>query len=379
VSARIEERQMTAHSDEPAATGAPIAIVPAIMSGGAGTRLWPLSTETTPKQFHRLTSDKTMIQETVLRARDRPDLRFSDPILICNRRHVNDVRDQLAAVGVRPSLIVAEPFGRNTAAVALIAARLAAELHPGALVLLQPADHLIGNDEAFAAAIAAGARARDRIVTFGIEPTEPHEGYGYIQASKAIGEGLFGVERFVEKPSRAVAEAYLSDGGYYWNSGIFLFAPEIMAREFSIFRRDITKSVTAALASARLSDGVLELQDEDFARIPSESIDVAVMERTRSAAVVACDIGWADIGSWSELWRLGPFDSDGNRLHGRVMALETKTSLVWSEGIPIGVIGLDDVVVVAANGAVLVAAKSHLQKVRALAAKFAEPETDPRP
>ncbi len=357
----------------------PSVIVPVIMSGGAGTRLWPLSTETTPKQFHRLAGDKTMIQETVLRVGDRPDLQFADPILICNRRHVTDAKDQLAAVGVRPSLIVAEPFGRNTAAVALIAATLAADQRPGASVLLQPADHLIENDEAFAIAIAAGAQARDRIVTFGIEPTEPHEGYGYIQASTAIGDRVFGVERFVEKPSRAVAQAYLSDGGYYWNSGIFLFTPEVMAREFSVFRPDIADAVKVALASAKLTDGVLELQDEDFAKIPSESIDVAIMERTRSAAVVACDIGWADIGSWTELWRLGPFDASGNRLHGDVMALETKNALIWSDGIPVGVIGLEDVVVVVAHGAVLVSAKSHVQKVRAVAAelgaKMARPQT----
>jgi mannose-1-phosphate guanylyltransferase/mannose-6-phosphate isomerase len=361
---------MAADADDGAAAGTRTVIVPVIMSGGAGSRLWPLSTETTPKQFHRLTSDKTMIQETVLRARDRPEIAFADPILVCNRRHVSDVREQLAAVGVRPSLIVAEPFGRNTAAVALIAAKLTAELHPGASVLLQPADHLIENDDAFAVAIATGARARDRIVTFGIEPTEPHEGYGYIQASQAIEPGLFGVERFVEKPSRAVAEAYLADGGYYWNSGIFLFAPEVMTREFSAFRGDIADAVTAALASAKRADGVLELQDEEFAKIPSESIDVAIMERTRSAAVVACDIGWADIGSWSELWRLGPHDSSGNRLHGHVMVLDTNNTLLWSDGPPVGVIGLDDIVVVAAHGAVLVAAKSHVQKVKAIAAEL---------
>ncbi len=359
---------MTANPKGSRASKSPIMIVPVIMSGGSGTRLWPLSTETNPKQFGRLTSNRTMLQETALRARDRPDLAFADPIVVCNRRHVADVRDQLAAVGVRPSLIVAEPFGRNTAAVALIAARLAAEQCPGALVLLQPADHLIKNVEAFASAIAVGAGAPDRIVTFGIEPTEPHEGYGYIQASNAFAEGIFGVERFVEKPSRALAEAYLADGGYYWNAGIFLFAPEVMAREFSVLQPDIAAAVTTALASARPTAGVLELQDADFAMVPAQSIDVAVMERTRAAAVVACDIGWADIGSWTELWRLGPLDADGNRLRGEVMALETKTSLIWSDGVPVGVIGLDDVVVVAANGAVLVVAKSHVQKVRSVAA-----------
>lgn len=350
-------------------------IAPVIMSGGAGTRLWPLSTEATPKQFHRLTSDRTMIQETVLRVHGGADFVVAAPIVVCNRRHVADARDQLTAIGVTPGLIVAEPFGRNTAAVAMMAASLAAELSPGARVLLQPADHLIGDDAAFAAAIVAGARASDRIVTFGIQPTEPHEGYGYIQASAPIGDGVFGVERFVEKPSRAVAQAYLADGGYYWNGGIFLFAPEIMAREFAVHRPDIAAAVAVALASARRSEGVLELTDEDFAKVPSESIDIAVMERTRSAAVVACDIGWADIGSWTELWRLGPFDADGNRLCGEVSVLETKNTLIWSDGAPVGVIGLDDVVVIAANGAVLVAAKSHVQKVKAIAAAFSAKPT----
>ena len=350
---------------------APTSILPVIMSGGAGTRLWPLSTEATPKQFHRLTSDKTMIQETVLRARESSGLAVLNPIIVCNRRHVRDVRDQLDAVGIRPGLIVAEPFGRNTAAVAIIAAHLVAERHPEALILLQPADHLIEDGSAFVAAIEAGAHARDRIVTFGIEPTEPHEGYGYIQAAEALGGGLFGIERFVEKPSRAVAQAYLSDGGYYWNSGIFLFAPEVMAGEFTRFRPDIAGAAIAASRSARLADGVLELADEDFAKIPSESIDVAIMERTQVGAIIPCDVGWADIGSWTELWRLGPHDADGNRIRGDALALDTRNTLVWSDGIPVGVIGLDDVVVVAAHGAVLVAAKSHVQKVRAIAAALA--------
>lgn len=361
---------MSADQTGSSSSAPPIPILPVIMSGGAGSRLWPLSTEATPKQFHRLTSERTMIQETVLRARDSASLAVADPIIVCNRRHVKEVREQLNAVGILPNLIVAEPFGRNTAAVAMIAAKLGAEMQPEARILLQPADHLIRNETAFAAAIAAGASAPDRIVTFGIEPTEPHEGYGYIQASHPIGGGLFGVERFVEKPSRAVAEAYLSDGGYYWNSGIFLFAPEVMSAEFARFRPDIADAASAAANGAKLTDGVLELGDEDFAKIPSESIDVAIMERTHAAAIIPCDIGWADIGSWSELWRLGPHDGDGNRLYGEVLAIDTKNTLVWSDGLPVGVIGLEDIVVVAAQGALLVASRSHVQKVRALAAGF---------
>ncbi len=362
---------MTADPLDPAGNSQLPAIAPVIMSGGAGTRLWPLSTEDSPKQFHPLTSDRTMIQETALRARAGGGLDFAAPIVICNRLHVREVRAQLSAVGIEPSLIVAEPFGRNTAVVAAIAARLVAERAPSRLVLLQPADHLIADAAGFVAAVARGASAHGRIVTFGIEPTEPHEGYGYIQRAEMIGGGVYGVVRFVEKPTRTVAQAYLSDGGYYWNGGIFLFAPDVMRREFDRYRPDVGDAAEAALADARLVDGVLELADESFARAPSVSLDVAVMERTRLAAVVPCDMGWADIGSWTELWRLGAHDESRNRLFGDVVALETVNSLVWSDGPAVGVIGLDDVVVVAAHGAVLVASKSHAQAVRGIAERLA--------
>ena len=220
-----------------------LVIVPVIMAGGTATRLWPLSTSEFPKQFHPLTSPRTMIQETVLRLRSSVEVNFADPIVVCNRRHVRDVEAQLAEVGVRPSLIVAEPFGRNTAAVAALAGILVGSRHPGAFSLLLPADHLISDAEAFGAAIARGAAAEGRIVTFGIEPREPHEGFGYIQCGRPLGGGVYAVERFVEKPTRTVAKAYLLDGGYFWNSGIFLFCPGLIAKEFQTHQPDIAHDV----------------------------------------------------------------------------------------------------------------------------------------
>ena len=347
-------------------------VVPVIMAGGVATRLWPLSSPQSPKQFHTLTSPRTMIQETVLRVRSAPGLRFADPIVVCNRRHVGDVRDQLAEIGVNPSLIVSEPFGRNTAAVAALAGRLVAQRHPGSFALLLPADHLIGNAAGFAAAVAIGVRAEGRIVTFGIEPREPEDGYGYIHRGRPLAPGVFTVERFVEKPSRTVATAYIADGGYLWNSGIFLFRPEIVAAEFAAHRPEIAKAIAGCVESAAIVAGVLELPDEGFAAVPSESFDVAIMERTRRAAVTPCDIDWTDIGSWSELWRLGPLDPDGNRLEGDVVTLDTTDSLVWSDGPSVGVVGLDNVVIVAADGAVLVTSKTRAQSVRRIAEAFAD-------
>ncbi len=354
-------------------------IVPVIMSGGAATRLWPLSSPDFPKQFQHLTSARTMIQETALRLGGSAAVRFTAPIVICNRRHLTDVRNQLAEVDVTPSLIVAEPFGRNTAAVAAIAAELVAERHPGALALLLPADHRIADAAAFAAAIAVGAGASRRIVAFGVEPREPHEGYGYIHCGAAIGGGLFAVERFVEKPSRTVAKAYILDGGYYWNTGIFLFPPDLVASEMMAYRPEIAHAALWSVQEATISDGVLTLPDEAFAASPSESFDVAVMERTRRAALAPCKLEWTDIGSWSELWRLGPLDEHGNRIEGDVLAIESSNNLLWSDGPSIGVVGLDDIVVVAAQGSVLVASKARAESVKRIGEAFAARAASGRP
>lgn len=343
----------------------PHRVVPVIMSGGSGTRLWPLSTEETPKQFHALGSDLTMIQATARRVAGHPEVAFTAPIIVCNRRHRAVVEQQLAEVGIEPLSIVLEPFGRSTAAVAAIASELVAAHEPGALALLLPADHVIVDEAAFRRAVAAGVEARDRIVTFGIAPTAPETGFGYIQQGEPLVEDVFAVARFAEKPKREVAEAYLAEGGYHWNGGIFLFDPKVMLQELEAHRPDILESASAALKGAERDGAVIALTDDLFAKVPSESIDVAVMEPTKLAAVAPCDAGWADVGSWSELWRLGPFDAQGNVARGGTVLIDAKDSLVMAHGgTTVGVIGLSEVVVVAANGAVIVLPKSRAQDVK---------------
>lgn len=343
-------------------------VVPVIMSGGSGTRLWPLSTPERPKQFHAFNSEDSLIQETARRTSGDGPVEFLPPLVICAGRHCELVSEHLRAAGVEPAAVVLEPVPRNTAAVAAIAAELVAEIAPGALALLLPADHVIADRDGFVAAVARAAEtARDYIVTFGVTPSGPETGYGYIQADAPIAEGVFRVARFVEKPKKEVAEAYLAEGGYSWNAGIFLFSPEVMAAEMAKTRPDILEAAADALAaSARREDGVIALDLGLFSACPAESIDYAVMEKTRLAAVAPGEFGWADVGSWSELWRLGPHDADGNRVRGDALVMDTRGSLVWSDGPTVAVLGLEDLVVVATGGAVVVAPKARAQEVKAL-------------
>lgn len=349
--------------------GAPV-VLPVIMSGGAGTRLWPLSTEARPKQLHALASERSMLQETVARVSGAEPVRFLPPVVICNLGHREAVLAQLAELGVRASAVVLEPVGRNTAAVAAVAARLAQAIHPGALVLLLPADHVIADAEGFRAAVGRGAQVADaRIVTFGIEPTAPETGYGYIQHGEPLADGVFAVARFAEKPPLELAAAYLAQGGYDWNGGIFLFSPEVMLSELRAHRPDILDPAVAALDAALDQDGVRPLDPALFAACPAESIDIAVMEKTKLAAVAPCRVGWADVGSWSELWRLGPHDAHGNLVRGSAVVEDARGSLVWGDGITVAVLGMEDVVVVASGDAVIVAPKARAQDIKGLVAE----------
>lgn len=350
-------------------SGKTVRIAPVIMSGGSGSRLWPLSTEAHPKQFHALGGEEPMIQATALRIAPQwpgeAELVFLPPIVICNRAHESLVREHLAEAGIEPLAVVLEPFGRNTAAVAAAAAMLTAELCPEALTLLLPADHVIADADSFRAAVQRGAMATDRIITFGIAPTSPETGYGYIQQGRPISEGVYEVARFAEKPARAVAEAYLAEGGYAWNGGIFLFPPAMMLAELATHRPDILEAAKVALEGAERSGTTVRFDDVAFAAIPSESIDFAVMEHAKLAAVAPCDVGWADIGSWSELWRLGDKDARGNVQRGETVVLDSDDCLVWADsGMEVGVVGLRDVVVVAAGGAVAVLPKDRAQDVK---------------
>ncbi len=346
-------------------------ITPAIMSGGAGTRLWPASTEARPKQFHALGGSETMIGETARRVSgDVGALTFLAPIVLCNERHAELVRESVT----NPAALVFEPLPRNTAAVGAIAAALGAELAPDSLVLLLPADHVISDIAAFHAAIARAAPfARERIVTFGIAPDRPATGYGYIRRGAELADGVFAIEGFREKPNEAIARDYLATGEYSWNSGMFLFSPEVLLREFAA-SADIRDSALAALHAAK-RDGVnIHLDAEAFAAVPSAPLDIAVMEKTAHAAVVPCEIGWADVGSWDEIWRLAPKDAAGNALQGPVVLIDASNTLVRSDGLKVCVAGVSDLVIVASGDAIVILPRDRAQEVKELGARAAKLE-----
>jgi mannose-1-phosphate guanylyltransferase/mannose-6-phosphate isomerase len=308
-----------------------------------------------------------MIVETIQRVQTKTKgIRFANPLIIANAAHEALIADQLAQAGIAADEIILEPIGRNTAATAVLAALAAEARDPEALVLLLPADHLIADAKGFRQAIAAAAPyARDRIVTFGITPTGPDTGYGYIQAGKALGDEVRTIKAFKEKPDRATAKRYLKDGNYAWNAGIFLFSPQVLLEEFGASApiRDLTAKAYRAAARQGI---VTRLDAKAFGKVPSSPVDVAVMEQTKKGAVLPCAVGWADVGSWSEVWRISPADGDGNVRKGRTVAQDVTGSLIMSEGPVVAVAGVKDLIVVATKDAVLIVPKDRAQDVKAL-------------
>lgn len=344
-------------------------IIPAIMSGGAGTRLWPLSTEAHPKQFHALAGDISLFTQTVQRVTGTAgEVSFAPPIILCNVRHAALARSHLA--GITPRAMVFEPMPRNTAAVGAIAAAVASEADADALVLLLPSDHVIADTPAFHAAIARAAPfARERIVTFGITPNNPATIYGYVKRGAELGDGVYAVESFREKPDEATARAYLAGGDFSWNAGIFLFHPHTMLNEFAA-SAEIRDSALAALASARRTGDEIHLDAERFALIPSQQLDIAVMEKTSRAAVVPCDIGWADIGSWSELWRIARRDRGDYSVLGPAAAADI--SKMQASGMSAAVVDGDDLVVIVAPNGLLIAPRALANDRAALSEQAAK-------
>lgn len=326
-------------------------VIPAIMSGGAGTRLWPLSTEDHPKQFHALAGPRTLFAETAARVSGGDGaVSFAPPIVLCGERHVARVRAGLKEAGAEAAAIVVEPAARGTAPVAVTAAAIAREIDRDALVLLLPSDQVVSDVEAFHAAIAKAAPfARDRIVTFGIAPKHAATGYGYIKSGAALGDGVFAIEAFKEKPDEQTAQTYLHEG-YAWNSGMFLFAPDALLAEFGA-NGAIRDLAIAGLESAARSGDEIRLGPE-YAGAPALSLDIAVMEHTSRGAVAPCDIGWADIGSWVEVWRLAPRDANGFAILGP--AASADTSKMEASGMKAAALHGDDLVVVAAPNGLLI-------------------------
>ncbi len=346
-------------------------VQPVLLSGGSGTRLWPLSREAYPKQFLPLVGDDTMLQATWRRV---AALCLRAPLVVANEEHRFLVAEQLRVIGAPTPRIVLEPVGRNTAP-AIAAAALIARLDGGdPLLLVLPSDHVVRDDAAFRAAVIAAAPAADTgaLVTFGIVPQAPETGFGYIQAD--AGEGVRKVLRFVEKPDAATAQTYLDDGGYYWNSGMFLFRASRYLEELGKYRPDILAAARAACAhldrDGQLHDiEFLRLDREAFAASPSESIDYAVMEKTNAAMVLPVDIGWNDVGSWSALWEVSEQDADGNAHHGDVIAVDTRNSYAYARRL-VALVGVDDLIVVETDDAILVAAKDKVQQVKEVVARL---------
>ena len=340
-------------------------IYPVILSGGAGTRLWPLSRAVLPKQLLPLVSDKTMLQETALRLHGRPQL--MPPLVVCGNEHRFLVAEQLRESGVRPLGILLEPVGRNTAPAVAAAAHFLQSVDPEAVMLVLPADHVINDVDAFYAAIQhAGALVGEgALATFGIVPAGPETGYGYIQSGKpAAAEQCYAVNRFVEKPDRATAQGFVDAGNYFWNSGMFLFRADSYLKELQEYAPAIASASAEAMAKGYRDLDFCRLDEAAFTACPSDSIDYAVMEHTRHAVVVPADIGWSDVGSWSALWDVQPHDGQGNATRGDVYLDDVSGSLVRAEGRIVALVGVKDLVVVETADAVLVAHKDQVQRVK---------------
>jgi mannose-1-phosphate guanylyltransferase/mannose-6-phosphate isomerase len=332
-------------------------IHPVILSGGAGTRLWPLSRAAYPKQLLPLVSERTLLQDTA--ARNLSDVGFAAPLLICNEDHRFLVDEQLRQVGVEPQAILLEPLARNTGPAIAAAALWLLARDPDALMLVQPSDHVVADTEAFHRAVMQGLAAAQagRLVTFGVKPTRPETGYGYIKAGKALtgADGVLTVDRFVEKPDRATADRFLADSAFLWNSGIFLLSARAFLDELARINPAMLGACERAMQAGQEDLAFFRLDRAAFAEAPSLSIDHAVMEHTGRAAVVPVDMAWSDVGSWHALREIGEADEAGNVLHGDVLADKVSNSYIRSENRLVAAIGLDNVVIVATDDAVLVA------------------------
>jgi mannose-1-phosphate guanylyltransferase / mannose-6-phosphate isomerase len=336
---------------------------PVILCGGSGTRLWPLSRSLLPKQFLPLAGARTMLQETALRLSGLREA--GPPVIVSHVEHRFLAAEQLREAGSAASLHILEPEGRNTAPAVAAAALCVARQDGDALLLVLPSDHVIRDTARFHDAVrrAAQLAARGKLVTFGIVPTGPATGYGYIRRGQPDDQG-FAVAAFVEKPDEARAQAFLAEGGYYWNSGMFLFGARRYLEELRRFRPDILDSVEAAVEKAALDLDFLRLDAGEFARCPADSVDYAVMERTRDAAVVAADFDWSDVGSWTALWELAPKDAHGNSVRGDVYLDQVTNSYVRAEQRLVAAVGVRDLVIIETDDAVLVAHKDRAQDVK---------------
>ncbi|MBK7204929.1 mannose-1-phosphate guanylyltransferase/mannose-6-phosphate isomerase [Thermomonas sp.] len=339
---------------------------PVLLSGGSGTRLWPLSREAYPKQFLALAGDDTMLQATWQRVAAIAD---AAPIVVAGEEHRFLVAEQLRQIGAPTPAILLEPVGRNTAPAIAAAAMQALREGDDPLLLVLPSDHVVRDAAAFRAAVQGAMPVAEAgaLVTFGIVPDAPETGFGYIEA--APGDGVRKVLRFVEKPDAATAQGYLAAGGHYWNSGMFLLRASRYLEELAKFRPDINAGTRAAFDLAQRDGDFIRLDKGAFAACPADSIDYAVMENTDAAMVLPVEIGWNDVGSWSALWEVSAQDAAGNAHHGDVIAIDSRNSYAYARRL-VALVGVDDLVVVETDDAVLVARKDRVQQVKDVVARL---------
>ncbi len=338
-------------------------IIPVILSGGSGTRLWPMSTPDRPKQLLALTADETMLQLTAART---AGAQFAAPIVVGNVRHADEIEAQLAAAGTPAQALILEPAGRNTAPAIALAALVAGG--GDAALLVMPSDHVIADVDAFHAAIHAALPLVEQgwLVTFGIDPHAPETGYGWIHVGEAVAPRVHRVTRFVEKPPKDRAEAMLAAGDHVWNGGIFLFRAEAFLGALAVHAPDILHAAQQAMLNATGEGARIHPEPAAFAASPADSIDYAVMEKAERVAVVPVSMGWSDLGSWDALHDLSACDAAGNACKGDVVAIETENCLVQADGVRVALVGVTDLIVVANGSDVLVLPRGRSQEVRKL-------------
>lgn len=351
-------------------------MIPVILSGGSGTRLWPLSRSSYPKQFLPITEEKTLFQLTLERISNLNQslANFQNPIIVTNENHRFIVAEQLRLQKTSAQILL-EPVARNTAPAIAAAAELALSHGEDPVLLILAADHVIEEQEAFNQAVAVGLSAAEsgKLVTFGIVPTAPETGYGYIKAQQKVEQSelkSYPVAEFIEKPNRATAEQYVADGSYLWNSGMFMFKASTYLQELEKFNPAITKNAKNAIQSCKNDLDFIRLDKESFEQCPEDSIDYAVMEKTEHAVVVPLNANWNDVGAWNSVWEVSQKDENGNSLRGDVITQDTYNSLIHAKTRLVSTLGVENIIVIETADAVLVADQSKVQDIKKIVEKL---------